>query len=758
MPGLRQVSPDQENTIMAYRGEDLDLRTPQTWSVTPPDLGGGSETYPLNGSRGRAGTYGRPAPILVDDTVLASSNHAFDVALAHRAGEVRLEHLLHAMTRIDTASAALEARGIRVAGLRRESATIIASEIPAGLGNGQGRPRRSEVFETVLRIASSIAYRRNAPANVDDVLDAMLDMPSDAPGIALLARHGGRMARDRDGLRETLPQLMPLPPLTRSQPSYPTEPRYSEVPERERIRKPAGSYYVPDTPRAPRIDLVGSATDGIQNARIDQLETAVRTLTSELGNERNALSGMVADLQRGLKAERDDTSRFRGSLHDRLQSLEQTVMTSRGDDVAGQIHDRLQSLEYVVRDSRKDDGQSGLLVDRLQSIEMALEQRLAEMARPWSVLSDRLQALEQAVMDTRSKGGDLVPLQDRLVMIERALRDSTGDSGRTLAALTDRMKQMERAIDAATAKSPDLSPIAHRLDVIEEALLGQDGSQGTDRLLARLGTLEEAVIAQRSQTMEARQGLSAEIKGLAAALAQQSAGSERVQSFISDRMQTLSSGFERQRTEVIGPLTERMNQIGSAVDGRLRLLTDGLERQHTEVSTPLLERVSAIQSDTQRLAQAMGERIGALETKLALSVQRTSEAQAAHANELREVHEALIKLNTNQHTLAGSIDQWRLDGMGDVSVIANRLEGLEKSTTRPMQMIEQLSVSVDNINRATVERYHRRNRFWYWLFGTDDWLTASWPSQVASVEAERQALRGTVPGATGGQAWQPWWT
>ena len=50
---------------MAYRGEDLDLRTPQTWSV-PPSETSGPDSY-LNGARERAG---RPAPILVDDVVL----------------------------------------------------------------------------------------------------------------------------------------------------------------------------------------------------------------------------------------------------------------------------------------------------------------------------------------------------------------------------------------------------------------------------------------------------------------------------------------------------------------------------------------------------------------------------------------------------------------------------------------------------------------------------------------------------------------
>ena len=686
---------------MSYRGEDLDLRTPQTWSGTPSDLAANADPY-LNGagSRGRAG-YNRNAPILVDDIVLACSNHAFDVAVAHRASEVRLEHLLHAMTRVDGASNALEARGIRVAGLRRESATIIASEIPIGLSAGQTRPRRSDDFESALRTASAIAYRRNAPANMDDVLDALLDMPSDISGIALLARHGGRVARDRAPIRDREPirepvrdrmasrEPLPLPPLTRSTPTYAPEP----------ILEPRKSaYYTSELPRPATSDFVGTPVDGIQNARIDQLENAVRTLTSDLANER--------------KVERDDTNRFRGGLHDRLQSLEQTMLAATSDDSRGQLHDRMKSLEYTVLNNRNDGGDASQLIERIAAIERGLDQRLGELARPWGVLSDRLQGLEQAVLDTRG---------------------STGPD----PALMDRLAGVERAVNSFNAKPLDLSPIANRLDIIEEAVLSPDSSQGGDKLAGHLRSLEEAVVAQRALVVQSNQALNNDVKALASALAQQSAGNERVQSFISERMQTLSSGFERQRAELTGPLTERINALATGLDGRMQSFAGLVDRQRSDVASAIDDRAT----ETQRSIASLIERMSALEAQ-------QSAAQAAHAAELKEVHEALIKLNTNQHTLAGSIDQWRLDGVGDINVIANRLDGIERTAGKPLEMMQALTTSVDNINRATVERYHRRNRFWYWLFGTDDWLTASWPSQVASVEAERTMLRGSLPKVT----------
>ena len=659
---------------MAYRGDDLELHTPQSWAPPAQDQGPAALDPYTNGARTRGPRTAQP--ILVDDVVLACCNHAFDVAVAHRASEVRLEHLLHAMTRIDGASNALEARGIRVSGLRRESATIIAGEIPIGVSAGQNRPRRSDDLEALLRSASSIAYRRNGPANIDDVLDALLDMPPELPGLALLARHGGRVARDRtrqrpqrDILRDREP--LPLPPLSRPTGSF-SDVRPADAPletPRERLTPPA-PFQSADYTRPLRPDALGSATDSIQNARLDQIENAVRALTTEVLTERKAVSSVVHELQRNLSAERDDANRFRGGLHDRIQSLETTVSSVANSDATGVLHDRMKSLEYAVLNTRKDDGEAGVLLDRLASVERGLEQRLNELARPWSVLSDRLQSLEQTVIETgRQTPADNGALHERMAMIERGIRD------------------------IQAGKGFDLAPISSRLDIIEEAVLSPDNSKAYDVLSGistRLKALEEAFAGQRTGAAQAAASLSGDVKALASALAAQAASTERTHGLVTDRLQALTTGFDKQRT------------------------------------------------DSEQAVQA---RLAALENKLAESIQRNAEAQAAHTAELKEVHEALIKLNTNQHTLAGSIDQWRLDGVGDISVISKQLETIETSSAKPVALIEQLSANVDAINRVTAERHHRRERFWYWLFGTDDWLTASWPSQVASVEREQADLK-----------------
>jgi len=169
---------------MAYRGEDLDLRTSQN-SVAEPAALSVSGELPVAQSGNRSGYHS--GPILVDETVLACCNYAYDVALANRSTDVRVEHLLNAMSRLDAAATALEHRGVRVAALRRETAMIIASEIPTAAGNGSS-PHRSDELAHVLRAASSLAARRNAVAGIDDLMQVLIDQHAEFPAGELLVR------------------------------------------------------------------------------------------------------------------------------------------------------------------------------------------------------------------------------------------------------------------------------------------------------------------------------------------------------------------------------------------------------------------------------------------------------------------------------------------------------------------------------------------------------------------------------------------
>lgn len=623
---------------MGYRGEDLDLRTPQTWSATPADLASASD---IAVSGQRAGF--RNGPLWVDDNVLACSNHAFDVALAHRAGEVRIEHLLHALTRIDAAAEALEARGVRVASLRRETATIIASEIPVSLPNGKGMPRRSEEFADVLRAAASNAARRNAPASVEDLLYVLLDPRSSYPGLAALQRNVTR-TQPRD-VREVREVIEPLPPLTR----YVAElPRYTAAPvvtERFARMPPLDTpRYVTEPQRVIYREYTGTPTDSIQNTRLDALEQSVRALGNDLTAERSTVANLLKDLSRETQAQRDDQGRLHSGLYDRIRGLEQTI----------------------VQQPQPDN--TGGLIERLQAIENGLELRLQEMSQSWALLSTRLQDLEMAVRQTAADKTAPNPQFDRINQ------------------QFDRIKQsLDKPIER---QAIDWQPITNRLDIIEEALLSSDPRSGND-------------VADRLKSLEGE---------IARALASNTASANRMESLISGFQS--SGGATLDTGPLLGRITEFANTYQTA------------QTKNYEFIAKLADRMTGV------------------EQAIAAEIETSAAKHQAYTQDLSEVHDALMKLNQNQHTLAGSIDQWRTDAAGDVASIANRLVSGGGTATggKPDAKLEALGAQMDTISRLMVERYHRRNRFWYWLFGTDDWIGSSWPSQAAAMEAERQRI------------------
>jgi hypothetical protein len=109
-----------------------------------------------------------------------------------------------------------------------------------------------------------------------------------------------------------------------------------------------------------------------------------------------------------------------------------------------------------------------------------------------------------------------------------------------------------------------------------------------------------------------------------------------------------------------------------------------------------------------------------------------AEAHNAYSEELAEVHDALMKLNTNQHTLAGSIDQWRNNESGEIHLINARIGAVQEDGVKRLQMLERLCTDMEALSRMTAREEKdrpQRTSFRYWLFGTDDWVKASWPKR-----------------------------
>lgn len=587
---------------MGYRGDDLDLRIPQ---ANPGEVALTSSDPFIVPARPRPTVQSnRGAPIWVDEAVLECCNHAFDVAAAHRAGEVRLDHLVYALTRIDEAAEILEARGVRVAALRREAANAVTTDFPSGTGNGKTTPRRGDAFEEVLRIAASRAYRRQAPAAVSDIVYALFDSGVDFPGLfRLLPSNGPR-------------------------PGAPQEASLNAEAVRERIRSAAAASE--PVLRAP--DLTGLSTVQMttQQSRLDAIEQSMRTLTIELANERKLISGVLQDLQRELMAQREDTQRIGSITPDKIQA----------------------------------------------------------------VFGDRLQSLEQAFLTSRNtNGGDPGTILERIGLLERAIQSE--------------ISVTRAAVEEFSAHETDLTPLLQRVEVIEIAIANER---------------ERATAGEKA---------------------------------LADAIETVRTTVENQPDEIAAvlspPLTERFEADAAAREAHNTAATESFAEAHRRlvaIEEALEAHAARVESAEARASENHAGITDLLERLADAVAQNAANAQEAMAKltenltqDLSELHDGLTKVNANQHTLATTLDSQGQDAAVAVAGIMGRIQSLETAAAKPVEMLTALSGTVDKMHRVTVERYYRRNRFWYWLFGTDDWLAASWPSQSARIAEELRNIK-----------------
>jgi hypothetical protein len=438
---------------MSYRGDDLDLKV-------PPGR--------LRGALGGGGAG--DATLWVDETVLACCNNAFDLALAYGAAEVRLAHLVHALTRVDAAVRILEQRAISAARLRHESAALIVNESPVPLTGERTPPRRSGEFEGILRRAVDAAQRRGTAAGVEDVLHALL--------------MGNRADPAVDLLRRIAPEL-----------------------------------------------LVESALPVDPAARLDLIEDALRGIHAELAGDRKLLSDLVRDLQREVASQRGDSASLSTALRERLadlerhlratpqiseklQSIEQAVQGTMGEGIRTwtAIGQRLQGLETAVRAADLLEP----LAKRLAAVEQALQDRGSDSVRSWVALADRVQSLEKlyqagsteairqwsaltqgnaeilkSLAQHQSAPIDGGALTERLELIERTVRSGLGDTVRSNTLLADRVGVVERVIGTRNDTQPAMH-LDERLRALESVLDGRARETGGRwlELVDRLTSIE----------------------------------------------------------------------------------------------------------------------------------------------------------------------------------------------------------------------------------------------------------------------------
>ena len=357
-------------------------------------------------------------------------------------------------------------------------------------------------------------------------------------------------------------------------------------------------------------------------------------------------------------------------------------------------------------------------------------------------------------MNTASIAALPSALVDRLEGVERTVELRLEDLGRTAAALTDRLHGLEKTFSGSmTENARHWTVVGDRMKSLDSVIAGSDtGSMSallTDQLVAvtdRLQGLEQAMQTRQSETQRVwstigdrlkslDDGIGAQRQELQRATAGQLQGGGAMQSFVTDRFQTLTLAMQRQKDEltasVFEPMTQRMQQVEA-------------------VST------QAMRSIVERLAQ--------LEIVARSQAEHTTAVQQAHERDLSDIHSSVMKLAENQVTLSDNLDHWRQEGDGSLGVIkesldrivqtnakpsqqfaqlqgevASRLAMIEETVARPNELLVQMQTDLQGLQQVTLADYDKNRRGWKsWLFGTDEVFAHSWRDETEQV---RQRLR-----------------
>jgi hypothetical protein len=659
---------------MAYRGEDLDLRIPfgnaqagrhaATGAGPPP---------PALGSP-------RDTTLWIDEPLLACCNNAFDLALAHGATEVRLEHLLHALSRVDAVVRLLERHGVGVGRLRRDSAALIVSETPVALISDRGPPRRSTEFEEALRRAAEIAQHRGAVAGVEEALIAILTSARDNPAVHLLKR----LAPDWQ------PRDLPAPG-----------------------QEPLAAYGA----------LSSDTTDG----RLDLIEGALRGIHAELAGDRKLLSDIVRDLQREVGRQRGDGAALSSALSDRLAGFERQL-TARTEPLraAPQIGEKLQSIEKTVQSGMGEGARNWIALDRrLKGLEAAID-RTGAGATIVEPIAARLAALEQALAD---RGGDAVrswtALADRVQSLEKLYQVGSSETVRQWSALSEGNAAILRTLEQRSAGAPvDGGVLTERLELIEHTVRsGLSDTVRSNALLADRIAVVERSVASRNDT-ESAFLLDERMRALESAL---------------DGRAQETGGRWLELVERLKTIDGRLTGISNGAAQPSALTSDNVSGPILSYLASSTEAVAARDSGHARAMAEIGGRVAALEHVVQANAAAVNAAARVYDRNTDELHDGFLRLSENQHTLASAIGDWRDESTAEFRMIAtgfDRLKAIEErldtlgryfgnaATTSPPKPERPMPAAAI---RSTGERAEARHlkltaalqTFWRWLVGTD---------------------------------------
>ena len=713
---------------MQYKGEDLDLRVPHGRASR--------ESYTaeieLPGSNGRwlrnPSILTGSEPVWVDETLLACCNYAFDVAQANGAAEVGLEHLVNAMTRVDAAARLLESRGVREGQLRRDSAALIASEVPAANAGEAVSPRRSMELEEILRRASDLALRRGGTAGVDDALWALLHSNRDHPVVLLLRRltpdwQRADWGRMREPMQESIPRAVQL--------------------------------------------IASDSTQG----RIAGFEDGLRHMQADIASDRKLFIDLVRDLQRDVVAQRSDAASFRGDLGQRLETLERAMHTRvESGRLPSQIADRMSQLEKAVHSGLGEGARNWAhLGQRLAQLETALGRRDAPA---FEAMAERITTLERSIQQ------NFADAARRLATFETLLTD--GGIWRGAEAVQGRLQAIERRLEAAESEGQRRQgQLAERIEGLFK--LNEEGhgeaAKSVSDAVTRLSAIETYLADGPATPDGAVRELSDRLGGLERAVRAGFGDAATTASQIAERLAVIERGAgEHPRgdhSEALLILDERLAAIESALDNRgrqaqatnveiaerLRIL-DQLPSPATGETS--LARAEALQSSLTQITA----RLDQVDERIRSESLVTEEALRGRDQDFDFIYNEIKQLGQSQATLNSAVNDWRNESHEHFGTLTARLDRLAPTQTvasapKPAAIATDLppgivpasaatadggapvssDLSAANVSAEDYELPEPPSRtFRYWLFGTNSIARANRES-ILEVGRMRRNIR-----------------
>ncbi len=451
---------------------------------------------------------------------------------------------------------------------------------------------------------------------------------------------------------------------------------------RQKGRGSAESQHVGETHRLST--GVPSVTDTLQNTRMDAIERAIRDLTEDMARNRVTFSELMEEL-------RDSNQ---NGIPDILEKSTNGHASSWDDDDANEI---------------------SYLIGRMES---NVDAKFKELARAWSVLGDRLKGLEQVVEDIdadQTTPFELTSdLDERLKSLAGAL-DRLDEFEKSLSGLPLRLTELERRLQNIATLGPsefDVGRLTTKIESVEQLIKASDGAVELGPVMSSLRDVEAGMrgVGGQLREVDTRTGdVNLVLEGVSERQQRMEEIIDTQQSQIADLLRIVRDDFD-------------LTSIGTSGGDRDAIVSS--------VGSAVAERFAGFSTQLQhRMAQ--------LEDLMKGSLDRPVVVNGSGDVDTSYLSDSLVKIVTNQHTLAESMDEWRTQAREDVSAIAARMDRFENKPINAAALPEERFVEIsDRLKHIQSTMPGHRSpavpemdgwtRFKMWLFGTSDWYGESW--------------------------------